>query len=255
MWCFQGRAWAEVEGTYTNTEREVQRIRKAVEPPDEARTNWQILSEIGRRLGLKNMDYPSAESVFNEMAGLTPSFAGITYDRIDKTDIQWPCPAPDHPGTPFLHKGTFARGKGLFSAIDYRPNEELPDKEYPFILTTGRRYAHYHTRTQTGRCENLDREFPGPMAQIHYEDAAEMGISDGESIRVSSRKADVVTPVRIGDIVPKGSIFMDFHFEEANPNWLLGTFLDPVSKTPDYKVCAVRLEKCDSALNHKKAHS
>ncbi len=237
-----GAAWAEVEGTYTNTERKVQRIRKALEPPGQARPNWQILSEIGRRLGLSGMDYPSAKAVFEEMTSLTPSFSGITYDRIEKTDIQWPCPSPDHPGTPFLHKGAFARGKGLFHAIDYRPSEELPDSDYPFILTTGRRYAHYHTRTMTGRCESLDREFPGPMAQIHYRDAEEMGVSDGASIQVTSRRGRVVTPVSIGDIVPQGSIFMDFHFEEANPNWLLGTFLDPVSKTPDYKVCAVKLE-------------
>ncbi len=238
-----GAAWAEVEGTYTNTERKVQRIRKAVEPPGEARPNWVILSEIGRRLGLKNMSYASAMEVFDEMAGLTPSFSGITYDRIDVRDIQWPCPSPDHPGTKFLHEKGFARGKGLFHAIEYRPSEELPDAEYPFILTTGRRYAHYHTRTMTGRCPSLEREFSGPMAQMHFSDAQRLGVADGGSVKVTSRRGEVVTPVRTGDIVPEGSIFMDFHFEEANPNWLLGSFLDPVSKTPDYKVCAVKLEK------------
>ncbi len=238
-----GASWGEVEGTYTNTERKVQRIRKAVDRPGEARPNWAILSEIGRRLGLDNMTYASAEAVFNEMASLTPSFAGITYDRIEDTDIQWPCPTPDHPGTKFLHKGQFSRGKGLFHAISYRPNEELPDEEYPFILTTGRRYAHYHTRTMTGRCKSLHNEFPGPMAQLHFSDAGRLGVTEGGSVKVTSRRGEVVTPVSIGDIVPEGSIFMDFHFEEANPNWLLGTFLDPVSKTPDYKVCAVKLEK------------
>ena len=238
-----GAVWAEVEGTYTNTERAVQRIRKAVEPPGQARPNWVILSEIGRRLGLPNMTYSSAREVFEEMTALTPSFSGITYDRIDVTDIQWPCPSPDHPGTQFLHQHGFARGKGLFSAIKYRPNEELPDKEYPYILTTGRRYAHYHTRTMTGRCASLEREFPGPMAQMHFSDADRLGVEDGGSVKVTSRRGEVVTPVRIGDIVPEGSIFMDFHFEQANPNWLLGTFLDPISKTPDYKVCAVKLEK------------
>ena len=238
-----GASWGEVEGTYTNTERKVQRIRKAVDWPGEARPNWVILSEIGRRLGLDNMTYASAEEVFNEMASLTPSFSGITYDRIDTMDIQWPCPAPDHPGTKFLHKGQFSRGKGLFHAILYRPNEELPDEEYPFILTTGRRYAHYHTRTMTGRCKSLHNEFPGPMAQIHFSDADRLGVTEGGSVLVTSRRGKVVTPVSVGDIVPEGSIFMDFHFEEANPNWLLGTFLDPLSKTPDYKVCAVKLEK------------
>ena len=238
-----GAAWSEVEGTYTNTERKVQRIRKAVEPPDGARPNWVILSELGRRLGLKSMDYVSARAVFDEMTSLTPSFSGITYDRIDEMDIQWPCPSQDHPGTQYLHKDQFARGKGLFHAIRYRPSEEMPDEEYPFILTTGRRYAHYHTRTMTGRCQSLHREFPGPMAQMHFSDAERLGVADGGSVEVTSRRGKVVTPVSVGDIVPQGSIFMDFHFEEANPNWLLGTYLDPVSKTPDYKVCAVKLEK------------
>jgi formate dehydrogenase alpha subunit len=238
-----GACWGEVEGTFTNTERKVQRVRKAVEPPGEARPNWIILSEIGKRLGLK-MDYASAQEVFDEMRGLTPSLAGITYGRLHNEEIQWPCPTVDHLGTPYLHKGQFSRGKGLFHAIAYRPSEELPDAEFPFVLTTGRRYAHYHTRTMTGRCPTLEREFSQPMAQIHARDAERLGLNDGDAIKVASRRGEITTPVRIGDIVPEGSIFMDFHFEEANPNWLLGTSLDPVSKTPDYKVCAVRLEKC-----------
>jgi formate dehydrogenase alpha subunit len=237
-----GAAWAEVEGTFSNTERKVQRVRKAVEPPGQAMPNWMIFSEIGKRLGV-NMKYDSAEQIFDEMTSLTPSFAGITYDRIDAMDIQWPCPSSDHPGTKFLHQGKFTRGLGLFHAIDYRPSEELPDEEFPYILTTGRRYAHYHTRTMTGRCPSLHKEFPGPMAQIHIRDAERLGLHDGDPLKVTSRRGEVITPVRVGDIVPEGSIFMDFHFQDANPNWLLGTSLDPVSKTPDYKVCAVRLER------------
>ena len=189
------------------------------------------------------MDYASAEEIFDEMAGLTTSFAGITYERLDAMDLAWPCPTKEHPGTQFLHKGRFSRGLGLFHAIDYRPSEELPDEEYPFILTTGRRYAHYHTRTMTGRCESLENEFPDPMAQVHVRDAERLGVKDGDLLKVISRRGEVVTPVRLGEVVPEGAIFMDFHFKEANPNWLLGTFLDPVSVTPDYKVCAVRLEK------------
>jgi formate dehydrogenase alpha subunit len=238
-----GAVWAEVEGTFTNTERKVQRIRQAVEPPGQARPNWQILSEIGRRMGLENNSYVSAKEIFEEMTALTPSFSGITYDRIDVMDIQWPCPTEDHPGTRFLHQNGFVRGKGLFHAIQYRPSEELPDDEFPYVLTTGRRYAHYHTRTMTGRCASLEREFPGPMAQIHQCDADRLGVENGGSVKVTSRRGVVVTPVAIGDIVPEGSIFMDFHFQEANPNWLLGTSLDPISKTPDYKVSAVKLEK------------
>jgi len=243
-----GASWGEVDGTFSNTERKVQRVRKAVEAPGQARPNWVILSEIGKRLGLK-MDYASAEDVFEEIRRLTPSFAGITYKRLHDEEIQWPCPSMDHPGTPYLHRGQFSRGKGLFNAIAFRPSEELPDAEFPFILTTGRRYAHYHTRTMTGRCPSLEREFPRPMAQIHTKDAERLGLADGDSIKVSSRRGEIVTPVRVGDIVPEGAIFMDFHFEEANPNWLLGTSLDPVSKTPDYKVCAVRLELVENVSN------
>jgi formate dehydrogenase alpha subunit len=237
-----GACWAEVEGTFTNTERKVQRVRKAVEPPGQSRPNWQIFCDLGTRLGL-NISYSSAEEIFDEMASLTPSFAGITYDRLESVELQWPCPSADHPGTPFLHKGRFSRGLGLFAAIDYRPSEELPDEEYPFILTTGRRYAHYHTRTMTGRCPSLEREFPAPMAQVHTRDAERLGLRDGDLLKVISRRGELITPVRLGDVVPEGAIFMDFHFQEANPNRLLGTFLDPVSKTADYKVCAVRLEK------------
>jgi formate dehydrogenase alpha subunit len=234
--------WAEKEGTFTNSERKVQRVRKAVEPPGEARPDWAILSEIGSRLGL-NMEYGSASEVFEEMASLTPNYGGISHDRLESAQLQWPCPSPDSAGTKFLHKGKFTRGLGQFSAIDYRPSEELPDDEYPFFLTTGRRYAHYHTRTMPGRCPSLHKEFPEPITQINLHDAMKLGLEDGDPIKVISRRGEVVTFVRPGEIVPEGAIFMDFHFRQANANVLLGTSLDPISKTPDYKVCAVRIEK------------
>jgi len=238
-----GACWAEKDGTFSNTERKVQRVRKAVEPPEGAVPDWKIIAELGTRLGL-SMDYRSAEEIFTEMAGLSPIFGGITYERLEAGGIQWPCPSQDHAGTPFLHQGKFTRGRGLFHVIGYRPPEELPDAEYPFLLTTGRRYAHYHTRTMTGRCPALHKEFPEPLAQISFVDAGQLGLKDGDSIKVISRRGELVTPVRPGDIVPPGSIFMDFHFMEANPNVLLGQSLDPVSKTPDYKVCAVKIEPC-----------
>lgn len=233
--------WAEKDGTFTNSERKVQRVRKAVEPPGEAKPDWEILSEIGRRLGL-TMDYASSEDVFNEMASLTPSYAGISYGRIESRDLQWPCPSPEHDGTQFLHNGKFTRGLGLFTPLDYRPSEELPDEDYPFCLTTGRRYAHYHTRTMTGRCPTLHREFPRPIAQINHHDAEQLGIGEGDRVKVISRRGELETFVRPGNIVPRGAIFMDFHFAESNSNILLGTSLDPISRTPDYKVCAVKLE-------------
>ena len=138
----------------------------------------------------------------------------------------------------------FTRGKGKFHAIEHQASKDEPDAEYPFLLTTGRRYAHYNTSTMTGRCKTLQNEFPEPVAQVNTTDAITLGLKNWDSIKVISRQGEVVTPVRIGDIVPPGSLFMDFHFQNANSNQVLGTFLDPVSKTPDYKVCAIKLEKC-----------
>ncbi len=233
--------WAEKDGTFTSSERKVQRVRQAVLPPGEAKPDWVILSEIGRRLGL-SMHYTSAQEIFDEMAALSPIYNGISYQRIEQQDLQWPCPTPEHQGTKFLHQGKFGRGLGLFSAIEFRPSEELPDPEYPMYLTTGRRYAHYNARSMTGRCPTLHNEYSRAITQMHFRDAERMGLRDGDQIKVISRRGEVLTHVRPGDIVPEGAIFMDFHFAEANSNVLLGTSLDPITKTPDYKVCAVRVE-------------
>jgi formate dehydrogenase alpha subunit len=233
--------YAETDGTFTCSERKVQRVRKAVEPPGEARPDWMIISELSRRLGYE-MNYNHPEEIFNEMASLTPIYGGISYHRLEKGDLQWPCPTSEHPGTTYLHRGTFGRGLGLFSPIKYRPSEELPDAEYPFFLTTGRRYAHYNVRSMTGRCKNLDLEMGNPLTQIHFKDAEKLGVREGDPIKIVSRRGVVVSHASLGDIVPEGSIFMDFHFDEANSNLLLGTSLDPITKTPDYKVCAVRVE-------------
>lgn len=237
-----GACWAEKDGTFANTERKVQRVRKAVEAPEGTIPDWMVISEVGKRLGL-NMDYGSPSEIYDEMRKLSPAFAGITYERLESGGLQWPCPSEDHQGTGFLHEGRFTRGTGMFHVIDYRPSEELPCSEYPVLLTTGRRFAHYHTRTMTGRCPSLHNEFPTPRAQINHQDALKMGLRDGDTVKISSRRGELITPVQPGDIVPEGAIFMDFHFMKANPNVLLGTSLDPVSKTPDYKVCAVKLEK------------
>lgn len=233
--------YAEKEGTFTCSERKVQRVRKAVEPPGEARPDWQIICEVSRRLGYE-MSYENSQQIFAEISNLTPSYGGISYERLEKGDLQWPCPTPDHNGTKFLHKDKFGRGLGLFSPIEYRPSEELPDVDYPFLLTTGRRYAHYNVRSMTGRCPSLQMEMGEPLTQINFKDAEKLGIRTGDPIRITSRRGEVVSNARPGDIVPEGSIFMDFHFAHANSNLLLGTSLDPITKTPDYKVSAVRVE-------------
>lgn len=238
---FPAACWAEKEGTFTCSERKVQRVRRAVQAPGAARPDWQILCDLGTRLGLA-MNYDSPRQIFAEMAALSPIYGGISYERIETEVLQWPCPAPDHPGTRFLHQGTFGRGLGLFSAIDYRPSEELPDEDYPFFLTTGRHYAHYNARTMTGRCPSLDKEYSQAITQMHVNDAARLGVNNGDRIKISSRRGEVISTARTGDVVPEGAIFMDFHFPEANSNVLLGTSLDPITKTPDYKVCAVRIE-------------
>ena len=233
--------WAEKEGTFSCSERKVQRVRKAVEPPGEAQPDWVILSQIAKRLGLP-FDYAEPEEIFAEMASLSPIYGGISYGRIERQDLHWPCPTPDHQGTPILHQERFGRGLGLFAGIAYRPSEELPDEEYPFFLTTGRHFAHYNARTMTGHCATLAREYPRAFAQMHVNDAEKFGLREGDPVRVISRRGEVATWVRTGTIVPEGAIFMDFHFAEANSNVLLGTSLDPITKTPDYKVCAVRIE-------------
>ncbi len=241
-----GVSYAEKDGTFTNTERNVLRVRKAVEPVGEARVDWQIIADISTRFGLP-MGYESAEEIFNEITTVTPSYAGLSYERIEHGGIPWPCPAPDHPGTPILHKERFTRGLGLFHALEYRPPDELIDDEYPVQLTTGRFFPHYHTGTMTRNSPHLDREMPEGHTEMHPEDAAALGVKDRETVRIVSRRGAVESKVVLTDLVDKGTIFMSFHFMEANANVLTNPALDPICKIPEYKVCAVRVEKIEPA--------
>jgi len=238
-----GVSFAEKDGTFSNTERRVLRVRKAVDPVGEARQDWQIIQEISNRFGYP-MSYDSPESIFDEIAGLTPSYAGISYERLEGPGIQWPCPAPEHPGTPYLHSGgEFTRGKGLFHAVDYRPPAEVIDEDYPFWMTTGRVYAHYHTGTMTRNSKALAFEVSEGFLEINPLDADALGLADGHWIKVASRRGEIETRIMITDRVEKGVVFMPFHFEEANVNKLTNTAVDPIAKIPELKVCAVRLEK------------
>jgi formate dehydrogenase major subunit len=237
-----GVSFAETDGTSSNTERRVLRVRKAVEPVGEARPDWQIIADISTRFGVP-MSYDSPEDIFNELRTVTPSYKGITYERIEGGGIAWPCPDEEHPGTPILHQGRFTRGKGLFHAIEFRPPVELVDEEYPIQMTTGRYFPHYHTGTMTRNCAALDREMPEGHVEIHPEDAAAWELKDGDQVRIISRRGEVITKVRVADLVKKGTIFMSFHFMEANANVLTNPALDPICKIPEYKVCAVRVEK------------
>lgn len=237
-----GASYAEKDGTFTNTERRVQRIRKAVAPPGEAKQDWEIIAEISKLCGY-DMSYKSAEEIFDELAFVTPSYHGMDYSRLDKDfGLHWPCPTKDHPGTPYLHKdGKFARGKGLFTGIDFKEAAELPDDEYPFTLTTGRTYFHYHTRTLTKRSSALEREVPECYVELNPEDAKKHLIRSGQNVKVTSRRGSLDAKAIVTDIVKTGTIFIPFHFAEQAVNNLTIDALDPVAKIPEYKVCAVKI--------------
>jgi len=237
-------SFAEKDGTFTNTERRVMRIRKALDPPGRAKADWEILCDLARKLGA-DWDYGSPSEIFDEIASLTPIYHGISYRRLEGWGIQWPCPSEDHPGTPYLHKGKFARGKGKFIPARYRPPDELPSEEYPFVLTTGRVYFHWHTGTMTRRISVLDREVPRAFVEVNPEDAGRLGIRDGARVKVSSRRGEVEVEAKVTDVVPEGVVFMPFHFLEAAANRLTNPALDPEAMIPEYKVCAVRIERSE----------
>jgi len=234
-------SFAEKDGTFTNTERRVQRIRKVINPPGEAKADWKIIAGISTAMGYP-MNYSTAKEVFEEIASVTPSYAGITYKRIEKEGIQWPCPTAEHNGTKFLHKDKFTRGLGLFHAVEYIPPAEVTDKEYPFILSTGRVLYHYHTGTMTRRSLGTTELCPESLVELNPVDADKFGISDGQMIKVTSRRGSVNAKTKITEKSPQGTIFMNFHFAEAAVNLLTNPVLDPIGKIPEYKVCAVKLE-------------
>jgi formate dehydrogenase major subunit len=234
--------FAEKNGTVSNTERRVQRVRKAVEPPGEAREDTWIISEISRRMGY-TMSATTPEKIMGEINLLTPSYKGITYKRIEKGGISWPCPDEDHPGTPVLHVGKFARGKGLFFAIDYIPPAEEVDDEYPFLLSTGRVPQHFHTGTMTRRGTGLNRLCPEPIAQLNPEDAEKLNVSEGEFIEITSRRGSIKLKTWLTERSKPGMVFVPFHFHEAPANILTHAKVDPVAKIPEFKVSAVKVKK------------
>jgi len=234
--------FAEKDGTFSNTERRVQRVRKAVDPPGEARPDWEILCQVSTAMG-HPMKYGSASEIFDEMAALTPSYAGISYDRIDKVGLQWPCPTRDHPGTKYLHEGRFTRGRGLFHVIKFRPPDESPDAEYPFLLSTGRTLYHYNVGNMTRKAEAIDQRQPSNFVEMNSADAARLGISDGDDARVITRRGAVVVTAHVGEKVRPGGLWMPFHFIETPTNRLTNDAFDNITRTAEYKCCAARLEK------------
>jgi formate dehydrogenase alpha subunit len=235
--------FAEKEGTFSNTERRVSRVRQVIPPLGDSRPDWQIIAEISRRLGYP-MDYDSPEAIFEEIRQVTPSYAGITYARIEaEGGLQWPCPTTDHPGTVYLHRGQFARGKGAFFAIDHKDPAEMPDTDYPLILTTGRLLYQYHTGTMSRRAPGLEEKAPECRVEIAAGDAMDYSISDGDSVRVKTRRGEIVARVQVSPKAVEGTVFIPFHFFEASANKLTNAALDPVAKIPEFKVCAVNIKK------------
>ncbi len=234
--------FAEKEGTFTNTERRVQKIEKAVEPPGEAWPDWKIIAEISKQVGY-DMDYDNVEEIMAEIAELTPIYGGIYYDRLGDLGLQWPCTDRDHPGTKFLHDGEFARGKGKFYPVHYTPPVEEMDDDYQYIMMTGRMLYHYHSGTMTRNSAAIDEFEPDAYIEISNEDAEKLGVENGDRVKVSSRRGVVETYARVGDRVATGYLFMPFHYAESPANRLTHDALDPEAKIPEYKVTAVSIEK------------
>jgi predicted molibdopterin-dependent oxidoreductase YjgC len=236
-------SFAEKDGTFANTERRVQRVRKAIDAPGGARLDWEIACDLARRMGY-DMSYADASAIQDEIASVTPSYGGITHDRLEQGSLQWPCPNAEHPGTPILHTEKFTRGLGKFHAVEFMPAKELPDEDYPFLLSTGRILEHFHTGTMSRNSEVLDALVSVGAIEINPEDAERLGICDGELLGVTSRRGRIEIASNVTPRVSPGTVFLAFHYREAPANRLTIAALDPVAKIPEFKVCAVKIERC-----------
>lgn len=253
-----GVSFAEKTGTFTNTERRVQMVHQAIAPIGNARPDWQIIADLAKHIlalndrqlredaPFKGWDYADTSAIMSEINALTPSYAGITHERLEKGErLQWPVPDLNHPGTPILHTKGFARGKGMFMAIDFIPAPELPDDEYPFILSTGRVLYHWHSGNMTRRAEGIMQVYGQPLVEINPEDAEQLGLNGNKTLRITSRRGVIESTAWVTDRVPPGTIYTNFHFPEASANELTIAELDPTAKIPSYKVCAVKVELVD----------
>jgi formate dehydrogenase alpha subunit len=234
--------FAEKDGTFSNTDRRVHLVNKAVEPPGEAWDDWKITCEIATRMGYQ-MKYESAEKIMEEISKVTPSYGGITYDRIAYEGIHWPAPTAEHPGTPVLHREQFAKGKGTFHAIDYIPPAESADADYPINLTTGRLLYHYHTGTMTMKSDGLNEIAPECFVEISPQDALKYEVQDGDTVDIASRRGTIRAVIKVSKMAVTGTVFIPFHYAAAAANRLTNAALDPISGIPEYKVCAVKLSK------------
>ena len=235
--------FAEKDGVFTNSDRRVQRVRKAVDPPGDAKADWWILRELMKRCGLEQPDYQHPREIYAEMASLSPKFAGISHERIEREGgLQWPVTTPDAPSTEYLHKGGVLRGKGLFQPVDYQPPFEEADPEYPLILSTGRTLYHYNAATQTRRSGGLTQKQPEAFVEIHPRYARRLGVEDGQMVDVVTRRGRVRCRAMYSRQVRRNAIWMPFHFPDVRTNYLTTDAGDKVTGTGEYKVCAARIE-------------
>ncbi len=254
-------SFAEKNGTFTNSERRVQRVRKAIPPPGEALDDLEIIGRLSVRMGydhiedsikalgyaipLKTTGYDNPEEIFQEVCSLAPNMAGMTYFRLADKGLQWPCPDANHPGTQFLFEHGFPRGRARFTPVDYELSKELPDKKYPYLLTTGRMLFQYHTGTMTRRTDAIEKVAGQAYVEINQADAGTMGIEDGAMVAVSSRRGKIELAAKVGDVVPSGVVNIPFHYVEAPANVLTNSALDPICRIPELKVCAVSIRKAE----------
>ncbi|MDP6544862.1 MAG: formate dehydrogenase subunit alpha [Phycisphaerae bacterium] len=233
--------FAEKVGTFTNTERRVQLLHKAIEAPGEARLDWEIVCDLASRMGYE-MSYADASAIEDEIASVSPIYGGIVYPRLANGTLQWPCPNGEHPGTPYLHKDKFSRGLGKFHPVEFIEARELPDEEFPILLTTGRILEHFHTGSMSRRSQVLDALVPAGSIEISSTDADNLGIADGAMVKVTSRRGEIEVAAQISPRVLPGAVFLAFHYRESPANRLTIAALDPIAKIPEFKVCAVRIE-------------
>jgi formate dehydrogenase alpha subunit len=234
--------FAEKNGTFTNTERRVQLVRKAVNPPGQAHCDWEIICQVATKMEYP-MNYDGADKIMDEIASVSPIYGGISFSRIDPVGLQWPCPDKDHPGTKYLHKDKFTRGKGKFHPVEFKTARELTDKEYPFVLTTGRQLYQFHTGTMTRKSAVINQVSPTGYVEIHPDDAEKLQIANGVNVEVVTRRGKVNTLAKVTSGIEKGWLFMPFHFAEGPANMLTIDALDSIAKIPEYKVCAAKIRR------------
>jgi formate dehydrogenase alpha subunit len=241
-------SYAEKDGTFTATDRRVQRINQAIDPVGDSKPDWEIINLLAKQMGAPGFEFSTPEEIMAEITTLTPIYGGVTYQRLMNGNVlQWPCPDGDHPGTPYLHKDRFSRGVGKFHSITYKESAEKTDDEFPLILTTGRIMFHFHTGSMSRRAEKLNSEVSEAYIEIHPDDAARLANGHTDRVRVTSRRGEIELAVRLTDRIKPGVVFIPFHFAEAAANALTNSAFDPIAKIPEYKVCAVKVEAVKDA--------